>query len=418
MLGYYKRRALRVKRMINRLRDKPQDLDLLGEIQLTLLKWILSTERKIRSHRQSSGQLKARLGRERLPKAAAAALKIKLRFAESRTKQLQQLLYIWKAFGDAIPFIYLDKWSLKPLLYNHRTPDIKQRPGFLDGKNGLRGELTLLMGALAHGIPAVLADLTNSIRHGDVCLLGDSIPVMIEVKSSERKNARTERQAEALRSIQDYLQTDDGASVRGTPRLQRVEAPTPEVNHQDYLNSLIAAATKAGQAIGEPEPGLVYLAVTDRGSIPLEGLREIREARIFDLNREKADAAWMSYQPFTLLIRDPEHLLAFLLGNLMLMVILDVQVLRRLAADRGWELSVLDSGGWSWTMERSTPAGPEHLRVSRHFEGRIGLECTSPRWILQLDEDFFRFVEAQQVFPQTTAAVPSGLSPDCPGPAE
>jgi hypothetical protein len=400
MLGYYRRRVLRLKEMINRLRDKPEDLDFLREIQLTLLKWILLTERNIRFRREKSSQLKARLGHDRLPKAAAAGLKAKLRFAGNRTKQLQQQLYIWKAFGDAIPFIYLDKWSLKPLLYNHRTPDVKQRPGFLDGKKGLRGELTLLTDALAHGVPAVLADLTNSIRHGDLCLLGGGIPVMIEVKSSQGKNARTERQVEALHHIQDYLQTDDGLNVRGAPRLQRVAPSTPEVNHQDYLNSLIVEAMKAGQAIGEPEPGLLYLAVTDWGLIPLERLKEIGEARVFDLNHEKANATWMSYQPFTLLIRDPEHLLAFLLGKLMLMVILDVEVLRNLAADRGWQLSILDRYGWSWMIERSTPLGPERLQFSRHFEGRIGLECISPKWILNWDEDFSRFAETQQgVFP-------------------
>lgn len=394
VLGYYKQRVLHLKGMINRLQENPEDFDLLRAVQLALLKQIILTERKIRFHHRNFGELKGRLRRGRLPKRAASTIKAKLRFTTNRTRQLQWLLHVWKAFGDAIPFIYLDKWSLKPLLYNHRTPDIKQRPGFLDGKEGLPGEFSVLMDALAHGVPAVLADLTNSIRHGDLCLLGDSFPVMIEVKSSQNENARTDRQAETLHLIQDYLQTDTGLDVRGAPRLRRVAASMPEVSHGDYLNSLIAEAMRTGQAVGEPEPGLTYLAVSARGAVPFERLSKIGEARVFDLNHEKANASWMSYQPFTLLIRDPEHLFAFLHGKLTLMVILDIEVLRKLVADRGWRLSLVDSGGWSWVIERSTPGGEERLQVSRHFEGRIGMECTSLRWILQSDEHLLNYAKA------------------------
>ena len=49
-------------------------------------------------------------------------------------------------------------------------------------------ELVLLDSALKHNVPALLVDLTNTIRHGDVCLMGESDPYLIEAKAS--KNLR------------------------------------------------------------------------------------------------------------------------------------------------------------------------------------------------------------------------------------
>ena len=51
---------------------------------------------------------------------------------------------------------------------------------FLGGKAGLATELKCL-DISAAGIPAVLRDITNVLRYGDVCLLGASDPLLLAV---------------------------------------------------------------------------------------------------------------------------------------------------------------------------------------------------------------------------------------------
>lgn len=47
-------------------------------------------------------------------------------------------------------------------------------------------------------VPALLHDITMSIRHGDVSLLGKDEPFIIEMKSSSNTNKRVERQKSNL----------------------------------------------------------------------------------------------------------------------------------------------------------------------------------------------------------------------------
>ena len=77
----------------------------------------------------------------------------------------------------------------------------------------------------------------------------------------------------------------------------------------------------------------------------------------------------------------------------MIMVILDVVVLRRLLLERGFGLSIIDAGGYSWVIEKSTSDGEQSLKFSHHLEGRIVMECLSLRWMLDSNEDIFGFAE-------------------------
>lgn len=395
MLGYYKKHVLSLKGMINRLQENRDNLDLLREIQLRLIKRIILTERKIRTHKGRVTQLRSTLRKNRVSKEQALEVKKKRAFLEERIRQLQWLLYVWRAFGDALAFTYLDKWSVKPLLYNDKTPDVKQSSGFLDGKVGLPVEFSLVLDALTHRVPALLTDLTNSIRHGDVCLCGESVPYLLEVKSSSNLGARTERQASSLHNIQQYLQTDEGKDVRGAPYCKRVDIQTPEVNHLGLLNQLMEEAAQRGHAVGHPEPGLIYFVAGKDTRLPLEALRDISEPTIFFLNQAKTESTWMSYYPFTLAIQDPHHLYAFLRGELAVVVILDNAVVRRLAADRQLTFSVLENSDWGWEFEQRVATGEEpfRFRVSWHFISRVGLECLSLKWILDSNDDNYRWMQ-------------------------
>ena len=58
------------------------------------------------------------------------------------------------------------------------------------------------------GVPTLLNDITMSMRHGDVCLLGEGAPVLVEVKSSQNKNDRVERQKNNLNRLAEFLAED------------------------------------------------------------------------------------------------------------------------------------------------------------------------------------------------------------------
>jgi len=109
-------------------------------------------------------------------------------------KEWQYVRYNFLCLGDSLAFLYIDRFALKQMFFNVDNDNPKQGGGFLSGQTGLAGEVSLLIEAIARGVPAVLCDLTTVLRFGDVCLLGASDPVPIEVKSSKTKDARAKRQ--------------------------------------------------------------------------------------------------------------------------------------------------------------------------------------------------------------------------------
>src|SRR5690606_36143339 len=136
------------------------DLVSLKNLQLLLIDEIMRAERRVRELKS-----KAR-------KMATSASAKRLKAIEKRIVAAQILIFIWKCFGDGIAFIYLDKYALKHTFLSATNSNPKQTSGFLLDKSGIKAEWALLESAIFHGVPAVLADLTNTIRHGDVCLLG------------------------------------------------------------------------------------------------------------------------------------------------------------------------------------------------------------------------------------------------------
>ena len=80
----------------------------------------------------------------------------------------------------------MDKFALKHTLYSTENTNPKQDAGFIAGKEGLSNELAVIDDALEHNVPALLVDLTNTIRHGDICLMGAADPYLIEVKASKK----------------------------------------------------------------------------------------------------------------------------------------------------------------------------------------------------------------------------------------
>jgi len=164
-------------REIHRFSENLADLQKLLDIQKQLISAILYSEKEIKKYKDEN----------------------------INPKEWQYIRYNFLCLGDSLAFLYIDRFALKQTFFNVQNANPKQSGGFISGKFGLVGELSLLTNAISSGVPAVLCDLTNVIRYGDICLLGANDPVPIEVKSSKKKDSRGKRQNKKLQALSNFL---------------------------------------------------------------------------------------------------------------------------------------------------------------------------------------------------------------------
>ncbi len=385
MLSYYRNSILTLISKLRTLRSNPDDLTLLVNIQTILIEKITYIEKKITILKETVKEGKKELRQKRLPKSEAKKLKRATQASREKIKDYQWLLFIFRTFGDGIAFTYLDKWNIKPLTYKDKSPDIKENAGFIKGKVGTKQEKKLLLKAVAYNVPAIMTDLTNSLRYGDICLLGETIPRLIEVKSSQNKNERVIRQIQALKSVQSYLDTDEGKNIRGFPRIKRLNVDIEEINYVTEVNNLIEVALKEGSIVSEVEPGVVYYISTSNAQHDFDNLFSVLHKPIpFFLNETNNQGQWVSYYPFTLSIEKAENLYRFLNGDLIIVVFVDAEFIEKYARDQAYDVIFLDDPNWFIELRAATGEIEEipFFRISHHFFSRVAYEFISLKWIL------------------------------------
>lgn len=232
MIGYYKTHIYALTKAISAIRSSPERVDQLKDFQHLLITRILNSENKIDELKHKLSTLKRELRNGRPTKEKAKEIKKKIKFYQKRISEHKWMLFVWKCFGDAAVFLYIDKFAIKPFMYEFGSSEQKQTAGRLAGKEGLAAELSVAFDALLHGVPAILCDLTNCVRHGDICLLGESDPVVIEVKSSANTNLRIDCQIEAISGLHEYLETDQSNKLFGAQNVKRMELSVSELNYQ------------------------------------------------------------------------------------------------------------------------------------------------------------------------------------------
>jgi hypothetical protein len=374
MLGYRKHSFAQAHLLLHRLRDDFEDLEALRELQKLLLREVMRAEERIRQHKN---EIRATTE----PNLAWSAKR--LRYLNRRIEGYRQCAYVWRSFGDAIAFLYLDRFSLKQCFYSTDTINPKQDAGFILGKEGLANELAILNAALERDIPAILVDLTNTIRHGDVCFLGASDPFLIEAKAGKHLNSRGKKQKRNLEKLHDFYETDKSVGLRGIPELQRRANKEPEQTYVDLLNECILEAVDKGQAIRQPEDGLHYVVLADNApdiKVVLETVGLKGAVWPFFLNEHKAQRTWAPYFPFVLSISDRDHLWDFIRGNLFIFVFVELDAMCNVARSRGHKAN-FDPDDEHFPLGIEISAGGT-IRISAHMLTRIGLEFLSPRWIV------------------------------------
>jgi len=375
MLGYRKRSFGHAHTLLHTLRANLDDLEVLRELETLLLREVIRSEEKIR-------QLKSEL--RKITGVEDTATVKRLEYLNHRIEGFRQCAYVWRCFGDAIAFLYLDRFALKQCFYSTETPHPKQDAGFILGKEGLVNEINLLESALKYSVPAILVDLTNTIRHGDACLLGGPDPYLIEVKSSKKMNSRGKKQKRSLEKLHTFYETDECTDLRGFPKVQRRSNKMPEQTHIHVINGCIREAMNGGHAIRQPEHGLYYLVLTEDGPHLEEALKTLGLKNAvwpFFLNEHKAGRTWAPYFPFILSIDDADHLWNFIRGSLFIFVFVEMDALCKIALDEGCKATV-DPNNGEYPLHIETPDGGS-INISSHMLTRIGLEFVSPQWIVR-----------------------------------
>jgi hypothetical protein len=375
MLHRYRETIYKLTDMLRTLEANPDDFDLLFDLQKELLTRIKRTDARIaalRAKRKALVQQK----RSRLSKDDAKRTKDTIAATSAAISDAQQLLFLWRCFGDGVAFIYVNKLALKHMLYNTHDYEMKPPAGAILGKVGLRKEWSILRVILSRKVPAVLSDLTNTIRHGDICVLIGPDPIPVEVKSSKNRNARTDRQLASLTALTQFLETDVATNFRGLDHVTRVEVPGSDETHATSMSDCIARSRDTGFAAISPEAGLTYCCLRSAEAVPLMEPFMRPKTIVTMLNEAKSEGQWMPYFPFVLSIRDKEDLYDFMNGDVSLMILLDTEAFVAAFAARGLAATFVDHPNITLTVTRSgTQPGTSPLSgISAQYFARLFFE--------------------------------------------
>lgn len=404
-MEHHKKNILALSSALRRLESNKGELDLLLGIQVKLFNCIAETEEKNDLEKEKHDDLRRVIRGGSLDREESKKSKLKLKQLADCIQEEKRMLFFWRFFGDAIAFMYLDKWAIKPMMFDDKTPNKKQKAGYISGKDGAYGELAKVMELVESNTPALMNDLTNTLRHGDVCDLSGSDPYVIEVKSSQNTNSRCQRQMDKIQNIHSYLENDEGENIRGADLCMRVVVDREEINYITFINSMISEALANGISMKSPEEGIYYSVFELKNDDNYNDFEthmmslDVKKAVMYSLNESKNKDVWGCYYPFILSIRNPEHVYAFLGGEICIYVLIDLEVIEKKANEREIGLTFIENDElWAFECIHSPQAEDNsslYSKTSNHLFNRIAHEFLSVDWFLDSKIDQAKKIDKQ-----------------------
>jgi len=395
LMSYYERSFIDLFARVQEVRLRPlQRRQYCLGIQEDLLRRIVYVEKRIKYLKSEIKELKAMLSWRRtvrLSKSEAQQVKERIQRHRQMIEEYREVLYLFKSIGDALVFIYIPKRDIKPMAFKEDT-------GHVHGQEGLRHELKFLRRIFeVDGALAVLNDLTNSLRYGDLTIISERFSGPVEIKAGPRTSRRARRQEAELKEMIRFLAEDQIEGLYGLPgETIRSAILLEEKDHVDDLNKLISDAYRNGFAFSQVEEGLYYWVVVGGhpGGSDIESdqppgfglfLEEFegKQPMFFFVNQSKFDT-WGRY-PYTLSIRDPQALFDFYSGTLHVNAIVDVGAMAAKFASFGLKMAFEEDENIALTIENTDPAKPDRfdLALSRHFFERVAYEFLSLDWFVE-----------------------------------
>ncbi|UVL82287.1 hypothetical protein LOY35_18905 [Pseudomonas sp. B21-028] len=385
-------RLAQAAQLLHDIRRAPNQLSTVLELQRSLIRNISRGERRIRRLKRARHRLSALKSRGRLTKEKAKLVKLLVNRIDAMVVEVRHLLFLWRCFGDGIAFTYQSKYSLKHLLYDGDY-NVKQDAGFISDKTGFRQEYRHCRLGIRMGVPVVLSDLTNIIRHGDICALGAEDPVPIEMKSSKNRNARSDRQVEQLQVLADFFANDGAVNFRGTGNTKRVEIINPEINYEREINDCMTRVTACGFASSSPEPGLRYIIFSTEWFTENPGLldAELRAYASYSTLCVSLtpDMSWLPAYPFTLSM-DEHNSILFMQEIVHIVALIDLLVLKKHFNAQGLHATMLMNGADAVQIcIDPTDLMKGAMRLSEQLLLRTVCEFQSIKWFADEHSLFF-----------------------------
>lgn len=331
----YQRDFFQAASMIKALKAAPDRMELILELHRFLIRKIVKEEKRIKRLKRVRARLTKIKKSGRLTKDDAKKIKELMSEVEPRLKARKVMIYTWKFFGDGIANIYQPTYNLKHLYYDSNYC-VKEDAGFISGKEGFRQEWKIFRLGLNYNVPVILSDITNVIRHGDVCAMGDSDPVPIEVKRKKHANpsSRVNRQFKQLEKLAMFYGNDYAPNFRNGFDAYRIEKQGKDVVYHKEINLVVRNALRDGYSSLEVEPGLTYFCVRiikgdDQDDKAIRHLETIggfdNSVMVHELTPEED---WGVAYPFTLSLED-ECLVAFIQNDVAILILTDLEEMRR-----------------------------------------------------------------------------------------
>lgn len=302
----------------------------------------------------------------------------------------QYVRYNFLCLGDCLAFLYIDRFALKQTYLDVATGNPKQSGGFISGKAGHKKEILLLENAILHNVPAVLCDITNVLRYGDICLLGASDPVPIEVKSSKTKDRRSKRQKDKLKALSDFLTEDRAQDFRGIPGTTvRTEFSDPPKLFISELQAAVEEAIGAGTKSFEVDECLkvIVIAEDDPDYDKFFGWGQSSRVLVNSVNQIKTNMLWGCYYPYPLTLSEPATFEGFVRGEVHIFTLLDMAAFEDKLASEGARLTVeaneYDIQCHIHFSDLSNDNQEAYFIIGEHMMCRIWTDFLCPSWIVQ-----------------------------------
>ena len=399
MYQYYRNSLLRLHKMLHEIQANPvsqrQNCLLCQE---KLLERIVYMENRIRKCREELKGLKRQLGSKTVPllsKSEAGLIKTRIRQCNQRIGEYQFLIMTFKSIADGLAFIYIDKWDIKPMVF-------KESSGFISKKMGLRNELRFLRHVFSKGGVGILNDLTTCLHTGDVCVALEKTPYIFEIKSGQARNARAKRQRKHIEDVHQYLDSDKATSLYGVDGdFRRITLHHEEVNHIDKFNSIVASAraSTGKYCLKEVEDGLYYGATYVEDDHMFDPIIKKRPGKLIISMVNEWKRSTVGYYPFSLSFRDSDEWYDFCLGELIILIAVDYEVIQQKLLSVGLSMKYNPDPDWSLESyieisDVNSNSEFKKILIGGHFFGRLFTEFLSLNWFIQSIIDRMKSIES------------------------
>ena len=288
------------------------------EIQLELIKRIIKTERRI-----------SKLRNER-PKPL------------NKIKEAKERRSLLKLLGTTIAWILLE--FDRPYI---RTFATGHDPGFIYGKKGLKLELLALKSAFEYeNHAAILHDITNCLRIGDLSIIGPQGILTLELKLRKEKrkmDRRERRQKRKAEIIREFYDKGISTKIISGWKIVRHLSKKRDKHNWSEICAVIEEAIKNGYGIRIVDKCLIYFAFKNEilGDVLSRYIKLFRDPYFMFGCLDRHIVGLPSIMPFTCFEIPFQHKEKLFFKEVNLCVILDINSLSRILEENGFHCKIL-----------------------------------------------------------------------------